>query len=411
MWSVNNLSICNLSKADAALSYDRIRLPDTDGLEVQFYSHIEQAEELWNSYAPQGAFLKSPFLRALEMAPPSDSQYRYAVYYKDAQVVGLVYFQIKTIRLDESLRFEDDPSLSRAQRVTNHFKKSVAARFRAYTLVVGNLTLTGNYGIWLSDAYRDRAFYYVEKAVQQLLPLLRSEGIKVRAIMYKDFDEQQRMTSVEGYTEFSVQPKMTVHLRPDWQSTDDYLSAMKSKYRVRYRRARSKAEKVEKRLLSPEEIQQYESDITRLYRHVSDQADFNLFILKPDYFYQLQLHLGNLMKTTGYFLDGKMVGFFTSIRNDDALDAHFLGYDPEHNGACQLYLNMLYDLVEEGINQHVSHVDMSRTALEIKSSVGAVPTDLYLYLRLTSERLNKYTPKLLQYFTPEEEWKARSPFK
>lgn len=72
---------------------------------------------------------------------------------------------------------------------------------------------------------------------------------------------------------------------------------------------------------------------------------------------------------------------------------------------------MLYDLVEEGIAQGVDHVDLSRTALEIKSSVGAVPTDLYLYLRLVNKRLDKYTPRLLDFLTPKEEWKPRNPFK
>ena len=229
--------------------------------------------------------------------------------------------------------------------------------------------------------------------------------------MYKDFHDDHRMPIQHGYTQFSVQPTMSVNIDPLWKTTEDYVSAMKSKYRVRMRGARKKAFDIQKRILSASEVNSYEADISKLYRYVSDQAAFNLFILKDNYFYHLKNQLGDKMNVTGYFLDGKMVGFYTSIQTHDALDAHFLGYDHNYNGSHQLYLNMLYDLVEEGISLGVSHVDMSRTALEIKSSVGATPTDLHLYLKLSSKAVAKYTPKLLDFLTPKEEWKARNPFK
>lgn len=410
MWTFCNLGICS-SNVIEQVGAEQLALKKYPEVSVSFYESIDQVITEWTTRSPESIFFSHDFLKALEVSPPSDSQYRYALYYRGDTPIGLSYFQIKTIRLDESLRFEDHPDMTSAQRVTNHVKKSVAGRFRAYTMVVGNLTLTGNYGMYFPDMSASQQFELVEEAVELILPILRSQKIKIRAVMYKDFKSAEQMADMPKYTQFSVQPKMTVHFKEEWSTVDDYLAAMKSKYRVRYRRARTKAEALDKRLLSLTEIKSLESDIHRLYKHVSDQADFNLFLLKPDYFYQLQKHLGDSMRTIGYFLDGQMVGFYTAISNGKALDAHFLGYDPVYNGSMQLYLNMLYDLVEEGFRQGARKVDMSRTALEIKSSVGAVPEDLHLYLRLTNETLNKYTPKLLAYFTPEEKWKPRSPFK
>ena len=389
-------------------------LPIDDTVSVQFYKSIDEIIERWQSIVPSNdTFFGRAFLKALELAPPSDAQYRYALFSTDEQGdIGIGYYQIKTIRLDESIRFDKDLSGSRASKILASIKKSVASRFRAYTLVVGNLTLTGNYGMFFNDDIDvSKKFALVEQSLDILKPILKKEGIKVRGVMYKDFLGSHKMPSDFGYTEFSVQPTMTVNLDPAWNSTDDYVAAMKSKYRVRMRSARKKASNIQKRVLSASEVDSYEKDISRLYRFVSDQAAFNLFILKDNYFYHLKNQLGDQMKVTGYFLEDKMVGFYTSIQTHDALDAHFLGYDKEYNGTCQLYLNMLYDLVEEGIALNVSHVDMSRTALEIKSSVGAVPTDLHLYLKLSSKALSKYTPKLLEFLTPKEEWKARNPFK
>lgn len=394
--------------------YQSFPLPIDDTVSVQFYSSIDAIIQRWQAIVPSDdTFFGRAFLRALELAPPSDAQYRYALFSTDEQGdIGIGYFQIKTIRLDESIRFDKNISGSKASRILASVKKSVASRFRAYTLVVGNLTLTGNYGMYFNkDIDVAKKFSLIEQSLDILKPLLKKEGIKVRGVMYKDFMGSHRMPANAGYTEFSVQPTMSVNLNPDWKTTEDYVAAMKSKYRVRMRGARKKAINIQKRVLSAAEVDSYEKDISRLYRFVSDQASFNLFILKDNYFYHLKNQLGDKMKVTGYFLEDQMVGFYTSIQTHDALDAHFLGYDKNHNGAYQLYLNMLYDLVEEGITLGVSHVDMSRTALEIKSSVGAVPTDLHLYLKLSSKALSKYTPKLLDFLSPKEEWKARNPFK
>lgn len=389
-------------------------LPIDDTVSVQFYTSIDAIIDRWQTVVPDSdTFFGRQFLKALELAPPSDAHYRYALFSTEEQGdIGIGYYQIKTIRLDESIRFDKDISGSRASRILASVKKSVASRFRAYTLVVGNLTLTGNYGMCFRDDIDvDKKFALVEQSLEVLKPILRKEGIKVRGVMYKDFGGNHKMPTEYGYTEFSVQPTMTVNINPDWNTTEDYVAAMKSKYRVRMRSARKKAVDIDKRVLSANEVNSYENEISKLYRYVSDQAAFNLFILKDNYFYHLKDQLGDKMKVTGYFLNDKMVGFFTSILTNDALDAHFLGYDPEYNGSHQLYLNMLYDLVEEGIGKGVDHVDLSRTALEIKSSVGATPTDLHLYLKLSSKAVAKYTPKLLDFLTPKEDWVARNPFK
>ncbi len=408
------LTRSTISNGDVVTHDGRIPLPIDDTVSVQFYTSIDAVIDRWRTVVPRDdTFFGKEFLKALELAPPSDAQFRYALFSTDEQGdIGIGYYQIKTIRLDESIRFDKDISGSRASRILASVKKSVASRFRAYTLVVGNLTLTGNYGMYFNDDITvEKKFALVEQSLDILKPILKQEGIKVRGVFYKDYLDNHQMPANYGYTKFSVQPTMTVHIKPEWKTTEDYVSAMKSKYRVRMRAARKKAIDIQKRVLSASEVNSYEEQISKLYRYVSDQAAFNLFLLKNNYFYHLKDQLGDRMKVTGYFLEDKMVGFYTSILTHGALDAHFLGYDHKYNGSHQLYLNMLYDLVEEGIEQGVAHVDMSRTALEIKSSVGATPTDLHLYLKLSSKAIDKYTPKLLEFLSPKEEWKARNPFK
>ena len=72
---------------------------------------------------------------------------------------------------------------------------------------------------------------------------------------------------------------------------------------------------------------------------------------------------------------------------------------------------MLFDLIREGIDKRVTKVDLSRTAVEIKSTVGAIPHDMYLYLKHNNKLLNRAVETVLGFVKPEEDYIIRSPFR
>ena len=76
-----------------------------------------------------------------------------------------------------------------------------------------------------------------------------------------------------------------------------------------------------------------------------------------------------------------------------------------------LYLNMLYDMIAYSINKGYRRIVFARTALEIKSSVGANPEVLYGLMRHNNRFINFFVPKLFYYFEPKMEWTERNPFK
>jgi hypothetical protein len=133
--------------------------------------------------------------------------------------------------------------------------------------------------------------------------------------------------------------------------------------------------------------------------------------LNEQYLAALKKDLGEHFQMFAYYLDGKLVAFYTTIQNHDELEAHFLGYEKALNHDYQLYLNILYDIVSLGIASKSKQIVFARTALEIKSSVGAVAHDLLCYLRHQNSVANKFVPTILDYLKPVEEWLPRHPFK
>lgn len=400
---------CTLNKS---VTTNELSLP-ISGFTASIYESIGDVSNEWNSMAGNNIFMRSGFLSALEETPPSGTSYKYVLVKKEDRLVGIVYFQVKKINLYKSLRLD----VAKPEGLWNkiaHFAKSMLARpLKANLLVLGNMTLTGSNGfVFAEEIEEEEGFKLAKYATEEVLCYLKKQKTRVAAILIKDYYEDRKFSGTDlGYTEFKVQPNMILDVDQEWSNFDDYLSSMKSKYRVRVRRARKKAVGLEKRVMTLEDIHANSARISELYRNVANQAGFNLFILPQNYFYSLQKHLKDRMKLVGYFKGDELVGYYTHIQSHGDLDAHFLGYEPNCNRENQLYLNMLYDLVNDAIQLNSKQLIMSRTALEIKSSVGAVAHPMVLYIKANNSILNLGVARAMNYFKPKNSWVARSPFK
>ncbi len=384
--------------------------------DIELFDSINGVEEAWSVISSaHDIFYSAEFLRCVENYPASGIKPYYGIVKDNNNPVGIIYFQSKSVKLKENLRYSKNGANSTLSQLSIPFKQALVNTINFQTIVCGNLLLTGKYGFYFKDTVpRDDQFNIVRKAIDKLTDYLNNLGIKPGLILVKDFFSQDTPVSAEhqaDYTKFTVQPKMILNLDPKWQNFDNYLEDMKSKYRVRARKAIQKSANITKVIYQEADIATHRHTIHVLYKNVSDQANFNAFILHERYFENLKSALGDKMTFTTYWIDGKMVAFFTSIKNYDVLDAHFLGYDPNYLQENQLYLNMLYDLVREGIDKKVAQIDMSRTAVEIKSTVGAIPYDMFLYLKHTNDLLNKSVDFVLGLVKPEEKYVIRSPFR
>lgn len=381
-------------------------LPDIDG-ELIVSDHISDITSLWSKLSTQNVFFQEDFFKALESSPPSGLRYKYVIIKKNNEVIAAYYFQYKKIKLDESLSTKND--VSGWEYIVDSAKSMAARMFRANILICGNLALTGLHGIKYRSEENEKALL-LETAITKITDVLREENIIIRGVLVKDFHERNLIPLSQDYQCFTVQPNMVLHLR-EWSTLDYYLADLKSKYRTRYKRARKKLAPVTKRVLDIEELKLYADRMHELYQNVVDNADFNLFILPIDYFHNLQLHLQDRLVVIGYFHEDQLVGFSTYIHNGDNADAHFLGYDVTVNEEHQLYLNMLYDLLEIAIEHKAQRLYLSRTAMAIKSSIGAEPMTMYLYMKATNQCLAPLMPYVTSYFKPDPNWTPRSPFK
>jgi len=368
----------------------------------------------WDVAAPENdLFLSRTYLNAIEQYAPEGMKFAYAVFYFQEKPVGVAFCQLMTFNAARHIQGLSEPS----RKMTHWVKQRVAASARFPLLVFGNMLLTGDHACYFAPEYADAptSAKLLESAADFLCNGNAIPGFTASAALVKDFEAQHApFTSIlreEGFHEIPFQPNMRLEIRREWKQFDDYLEAMSSKYRVRARRAFRKLDGVERRELDLHTLQELDPQLHALYRSVANHADFNMVILHPQYFSGLKSLLGERFRVWGYFLDGALLGFNSAIYNGDELEAHFLGFQDVHNAHFQLYLNMLYDMVREAFASGAHEIVFSRTATEIKSSIGAEACETYCYFRHCNPVVHAVTQALVGYLSPQEEWTPRHPFR
>ncbi len=384
------------------------------GFEKPFILNIDDQISTFNeclaSFPRKTELLSTEFLHTIETCPPEGLKPFYAsLQSADGKHIGFFLFQIKYFKANQSIKSLDQEDIF--CRIHKKLKSLVANLVEFNTLVCGNLLLTGPYGYVIKDEYRNQLSLIYQYVIEEVQGWLRAKGTDTNVILVKDFFDYQKPLEESTFHSFSIQPNMIMELKPEWQNFNDYLEALHSKYRIRVRRAIKAADKVIKKELSLEEITLLNDDIYKLYKQTATHAEFNLLDFHPNYFSELKKNLKDSVEYHSYWMNGKIVAFFTLIRDGMELEAHFLGIDETLNKKNQLYLNILFDIIRIGIDNQMSVIRFSRTAIEIKSSVGAIPNLMTCYIKHRKVINNTFVPYLLDFLNQKNDYVIRHPFK
>ncbi|MGB1241211.1 MAG: GNAT family N-acetyltransferase [Chitinophagales bacterium] len=390
----------------------------TQAIEMKFFDSIHKIPVgFWDNCIPYSQlFLHRKYLTAFEEAHVQKVGVRYIVIFKGGEAVAWAFIQLirvegSNLQLEEKKgKFIDNMGIS----FKNYMREKVNA-LEPKMLICGNPFITGQHGFYFSPKIEAaEAFEELNKGIDQVI---REEKVKkdpVTAVMVKEFEaemlEYARFFNTQGYKEVEGLPDMVLYLREEWYCFEDYLQSMTSKYRTRTKSYRKKAKKLVSRNLSLEEIKENQQLIFELYKEIADSAEVNLLSASPQYYVELKRQFGNQFKILGYYLEGKLVGFISYFVTETHLEAHYVGYRYEMNRPHGLYVNILYDLVNEAIKYRVKTLAFGRTAHEIKSTVGAEPINANSFMRHQNFIGNRILAPVINRLR-NDDWEQRKPFK
>ncbi len=385
---------------------------DGEKFSIIFSHRIDDLSDRWPSdVSCPNIFMSRDYLKTVESASADLKGFIYVIVLDESEApMSYFYYQLKQFNAAESLNYTLENTFW--DKIQNKVKRWTASLIDSRGLVCGNLLVTGNHGCYSRSETIERVDWWKlnQKVHHQALHIANEMGHKIGFVLGKDYEHVAGISPI-AWNAVKVQPNMVMYLRPEWHSIDDYLASMKSKYRKRTRSALRKASSFGFKNAEVEDIERNIETIYALYLEIVDRAPFNMFVLSKEYFINLKSNLGELCQFTLVYKENELVAFQINLINHEHIDAHFLGYNHDYLVSHDLYLNLLLNSVKIAIENNSKSIVFSRTAMQIKSSIGAIPEDLYLYLALQNKILNKIVNLAFRFFNPPVVFNQRHPFK
>ena len=382
---------------------------------ILFYTNTNSLPEHWDKVSNGNFFLTKKYLSLLENHSPKELSHCFFGYFLNNQLSGIGLCQFLDLKQVNHITSKKGKVKTLFSRLFTHYLSRKVCFF-------GNNMLTGQHAFTLNKNLP-------EANVLNFIKLLEIETKKntlfkkTQLFIFKDFyPNQTKLLSkvLKSYMRFYIQPNMVLSVKNNWNYWQDYIDQLKKKYRQQLNRASNKLTGFNFRTLEIDEIIHYQQDIENLYLNVCLSSSFNTFILDKTHFINLKKQLKQTFTLTGLFDNhNHLVGFYTLIIDNGQASTYFLGYESKLQKPHMIYLNMLYHMIKSIItfnskknsNQKINQINFSRTAMEIKSSVGAVPYQMAGFIKHRNPILNQLIHLIFPFFEPQIKWKQRHPFK
>ena len=352
---------------------------------------IQQVDrEAWDAVTDgHGLYARRAFLAGAARAQPADGQQRHVVFSRDGVPTGVASLALTRVR---------GPGLG------SLLPEGPATDLLAWATGVGSRPLSlpvlvcgtsfgpdGTGSCFVPGVDPRDAMAQLGLATRSILRGLPGEQRPVGLLMEEPVQADAALRgalTAQGFNPLRASPDMVLELDPAWHSFEDYTAALKSKFRVKAKRAYSKSAALEVRALDTEAIALHQPRLRELQRGVLSRAEVRLGDGCVDALAPLKRSLGRSLVVQGYLLDGELVGFMSGFEHDGRLDAHSVGFDYGLNRHHSIYPRMLLDYLRIALDRGLHAVHYGRTAEEIKSTIGARPRPTRLWVKHRVELLN-----------------------
>ena len=386
------------------------------------FSLFEKAEMIpskdWEAITDKKTtFLEKEYLKIVERGKHTRLTCRYVIVYHHQKPCGIIYFQVVDFKaeifgdlLSQQVETLKSKRMNLFERYIDSNKNEVLLRL----FTCGNNLASGEYGFLFDKSIEETEANEILLKITDIVSKEEKLRGTISAILLKDFErplEPESLFSSEKYSQFFVEPNLIVTLPQNVSSVTEYTELFSKKYRNRAKSIFKNAATLEIRELNEKEIKLHEKQIYLLYEEIFAKAKFKLIKLPEDYFSSVKSIYPTRFTVTGFFHENKLIAFASSfVMEDNSLEAHYIGFDYSVNNQFDLYQNILYLMIGNGIKHKLTKINLGRTAAEIKTTVGAKAENLICYIK-PQNTISRIIQKPFISFLQPAEWIPRNPFK
>lgn len=328
------------------------------------------------------------YLWSLESAGMRGFNPYIAVFKNEGEVCGFSVFQVVDMESDEPTGYLNIiPAWKLLFPKTHHTGVGIRAR----VLVGGDVFGTGVHLFRFDEEIsEEEAWDSINKAAKAICDV---EPESMDFWLIKDFRTDLQPVSSAAkkidLTPVSSEPLMILDLDPSWKKFDDYLGAMKTKFRTKAKAAIKRSSELKMEEWDAEKTKQHSDKLIGLYHQLWKTASFRPGEINAKVIENWMEFLPEKCRLKVYTLDSEILAFQLGFVEGDVLDAILVGFNLELNRKYSLLERMLLEFVDCGIEAGVREIRYGRTAGELKSGVGAKAYPAYGMVRHGKSSLNR----------------------
>jgi Acetyltransferase (GNAT) domain len=317
------------------------------------------------------------FLAAVEISMKQVEKFWYVVLYdENGAPVACTSVSAMTVDLVDFA----DPALARIIRLT----PLKFSRLRHAKLLIGGLPIgTGHHTLALAER---SASAQILRALDAIVCDLAAE-VRADAILYKEFAEGDLIWTEPlldlGYHRLPTPPSYS--FRPAFDDFAQYCAALRGHYRSQIDRSRRKLTDAGLDIVvlsDPVEIlAAYTSEVHALYHQMADRAAIKMEVLPTELLHQLALRLNGQIELLAIRKDARIVAFATCLHAKSAYYTMYAGLDYHLNHEFDLYFNLIYALLEQGLRKRVSTIVFGMGSDAVKARIGCHAEPLYVFVK------------------------------
>lgn len=349
----------------------------------QLYDSIDEVDvEEWRTVSRWSGnlYLDPRFLKAVEKSFSADSRFWYVVFRDDhGRVVAATCFT----------RYLVDLSLHTPKLVQNVAGKVRCfwSRFLKYRMLLCGIPVsTCDCQLAIAeDADLDAVLAGLDDTAMELA---RKSGC--RLISFKEFPTKlaSRLSGLSKYGFLTARSVFAYRLDSHFALFDDYLASRTSASRTNIRRSLRKFDEggLTCQYLRGRDgfAELYTDEVHRLYLNVLGRAKVRFECVPREFFQELARQLPDESCFAIIRQGEKIVGFCSGLAGPDQHILLLLGYDDSISRDTDLYFNLIYRSLEQGLSPTVRIVHFGGAADDFKKRIGCVGEWRTIYVKATN---------------------------
>jgi predicted N-acyltransferase len=345
---------------------------------------VQRADEIdtaaWRQVCgPSGhPFLDPRFFRALEGAFAGQARFWYAILRDDAGTpVACAAFSRYVVDVADFAPPAAQSLIAGVRRIWPRF-------FKFHILLQGlPVSVSGSQLALAESIDVDRLCFTLNEIAERL-----ARETKTVLISFKEFDPElaARLAGLEALGYRRARSVVSYHLEGEFGSFENYYNSRSKRTRANIRRHFRKLEEAGLTWRhirgGAETASHFDAGAHQLYLNVFQRSDAKFERLPPTFFAELARQLGEDACFTLFHQGDRLVGFCCAVASPGEHSMIYCGLDYAQSAASDLYFNIIYRGLEQGLRPGVSVVHVGATADEFKQHMGCRGIPLTIYVKM-----------------------------